>query len=357
MKTKKLLMGWFLLCMFFLTGCGYAGPEKAVQQEMDQIRKLDESTISNFISYEDITAANASSKDLGPEATQAVKLFFKNFKYRIVSSSVSEDQTTAEVTVSITNIDAKQLAKDLCLSIIQDTTVNDTSSSEDGLTSSFALMQQCLESNSYPLVTTKATVNLVKQGEEWIIPESTEFEDDLTGGLVSYLQDPYLLTPEDVLDCTLSAFSSFDTQQWYTYLNSDDILSTGSDLANEIDLALCEQIARFFDYTIDDASQDGDKAQVSVTITSLDLEAVMSTCKESLLDYAQTTESIRATDEEISQKNAELLLKALQENEQSAQHSVTVSLVNNGYSWELQPDELFSSALIGGVVSALELFE
>lgn len=357
MNIKKLLIGWLLLCVFFLTGCGYAGPEKAVRQEMEQIRKLDESTIENFISYEDIKVANASASEIGSEPAEAVKLFFKNFKYRIRSSSVSEDQTSAIVNLDITNIDAKELAKDLCRAIIQDTTINDNASSGDGITSSFALMKQCLENNSYSLVTTKATVNLVKQDEEWIIPESEDLEDELTGGLVSYLQDPYLLTPEDVLDCTLSVFSSFDADQWHTYLNSEDILGTGSDLADEIDLALCEQIARFFDYTIDDASQDGDTAEVSATITSLDLEAVMNSCRASLLAYAKTTESIRATDEEISQKTAELLLTALLENESSALHSVTVPLVNNGYSWELQPDELFSSALIGGMVSALELFE
>ena len=32
-----------------LCGCGYAGPEKAVRNELDLIQKLDEATIRSFV--------------------------------------------------------------------------------------------------------------------------------------------------------------------------------------------------------------------------------------------------------------------------------------------------------------------
>ncbi|MDO5538669.1 MAG: DUF5105 domain-containing protein [Eubacteriales bacterium] len=353
MKTKKWLLRVLILFCVTLTGCGYAAPEKAVRQEMELIRKLDESTIKTFVSYEDIKFANSTSPEIGPETTDAIKLFFKNFKYRIRSSSVSDDNTTATVNLNITNIDAKALAKDLCCSIIENASANGSSPQQEGITSSFALMKKCLEENTYSLVTTEATVNLTNQNGEWVIPESNEFEDELTGGLVSCLQDPYLLTPQEVLECTLDPFSSFTAQQWHDYLCLNDVFTTGSSKATDIDMALCEQISAYFKYEIKEVTQDGENAEATVVITSLDLESVMTGCKDSLLEYAKTTESIRATDEEISQKTADLLLDALKNNDESAENTVTVSLVNNGYAWEVHPGEVFSSALLGGVDSAI----
>ena len=91
-------------CLY--TGCGYAGPEKAVRRELDAIQKLDENTITSFVSYEDVQSAAGQAVGSEPDATDAIKLFFKNFKYHIDSSSQSQDGTAATVTVSITNLDA-----------------------------------------------------------------------------------------------------------------------------------------------------------------------------------------------------------------------------------------------------------
>ena len=99
------------------SGCGYAGPEKAVRKELDYIQKLDETAISSFISYEDLSAASDLSLEEDSDTTDAFRLFFQNFKYHIDSSSQSEDGTSATVTVSLTNLDACELAKDLCREI------------------------------------------------------------------------------------------------------------------------------------------------------------------------------------------------------------------------------------------------
>lgn len=72
-------------CLY--TGCGYAGPEKAVRRELDAIQKLDENTITSFVSYEDVQSAAGQAVGSEPDATDAIKLFFKNFKYHIDSSS------------------------------------------------------------------------------------------------------------------------------------------------------------------------------------------------------------------------------------------------------------------------------
>lgn len=354
MDKKKLFLWMLLSAALMITGCGYAAPEKAVRQEMDLIQKLDESAIKSFVSYEDIRLSHSAPLEIGAETTEAVKLFFKNFKYKIRSSSVSDDKTTATVELDITNLDAKQLAKDLCRAMIRDSVTQEGSSQPEGLASSFALMKECLENNTYPLVTTSATVRLSNVNGVWVIQENVELEDALAGGLVSYLRDPYLLSPTEVLECTLEPFSGFSAEEWKNYLKLEDVFSTGSSLASRMDESVAEQIAEFFSYRIESVTEDNDTASASVTITSLDLPEIISQCRSSLLEYAQTTESIRATDEEISQKAAEYLLAALESNTQSTESTVSIALVNNGYTWEALLNETFSDALLGGMDGALE---
>lgn len=354
MNRKNLLLWLLPAAALILTGCGYAAPEKAVRQEMDLIKKLDESTIKSFVSYEDIRLSHSAPLEVGEETTEAVKLFFKNFTYKIRSSSVSDDRTSATVDLDITNLDAQQLAKDLCRAMIKDSVTQEGSSQPEGLASSFALMKECLENNTYPLTTTSATVHLTNTNGVWLIQESTELEDALAGGLVSYLRDPYLLSPTEVLECTLEPFADFSAEEWKNYLKLDDVFSTGSSLAPQMDEIVAEQIAQFFNYHIESVTEDNDTASASVTITSLDLPEIISQCRSSLLEYAQTTESIRATDAEIYQKSAEYLLSALEANTQSTESTITITLVNNDYTWEVYLNETFSDALLGGMDVALE---
>lgn len=351
MKNNKLFLLLFLFIVLMLTGCGYAGPEKAVKQELALIQQLDESTIKNFISYEDILLSNTPLTETGPDAAEAVKLFFKNFRYKIKNSSVSSDGSSAEVVVTLKNLDARLLARDLCLEMIKDSVSGSDNTSSP---SSFTLMKECLESNTYPIIETQATFHLRKQDELWLISESAELEDELVGGLVSYLNNPYLLTPEEVLDATLAPTKTFDATNWLDYLELDDIFNTGSTLAAEIDQALAQKIADNYRYEILGSTQDGDTAYVELKLTSLDLTHVMNNCRKELLNYAQTTASIRATDEELAESTASILLKNLQACESSTENTITVNLVNNGYTWEVHISDIFADALLGGIGTALE---
>ena len=351
MKNNKLFLSLFLFIILLLTGCGYAGPEKAVKQELSLIQQLDESTIKHFITYENILFANPPPAEVGPDAAEAVKLFFKNFQYKIKSSSVNSDGSHAEVIVTIKNLDARQLARDLCLKMIANSV---SEPDNDASPSAFTLMKEWLETNTYPIVKTEAAFHLRKQDDLWLIEESALLEDELVGGLVSYLNDPYLLTPEEVLDATLSPTKDFDAAKWLTYLELNDIFNTGSTLAPEIDQILSQKIAENYSYEILGSTQDGDTAYVELKLTSLDLAHVMDGCHKELLNYAQTTESIRATDEELTENTASILLKNLQACETSVEHILTVNLVNNNYTWEVHMNDIFADALLGGINTALE---
>lgn len=351
MKNNKLFLFLFLFLALTLTGCGYAGPEKAVRQELALIQQLDESTVKAFISYENFLLGDNAPAEPGSDAVEAVKLFFKNFHYTIEHSSVSADGSSAEVIVSLKNLDAQLLAKDLCRKMIAGSVSAADSSSHS---SAFTLMKECLETTDYPTAKTQAVFRLTRQEDLWLIEESPALEDALVGGFISYLKDPYLLSPEEVLDATLTSTREFDASKWMEYLELDDIFNTGSTLADELDLALAQKIAENYSYEILGSTQDGSTAFVDLKITSLDLSSAMNSCKKELLAYAQTTESILATDEELAENTASILLRSLQSCNAAAEHTITISLINNGHAWEVRLNDVFADALLGGIGTALD---
>ncbi|MDO5425666.1 MAG: hypothetical protein Q4F41_18305 [Eubacteriales bacterium] len=355
MKSHRISYGLWLLLLaaaFLLTGCGTSKPEQTVVSELELIKKLDEQTILSFVSYEDIMSSEAPSTDIGPETTEAVQLFFQNFDYRILSSRVSKN--TAIVKVRLTNLDMQSLARDMCLALTARSADPRTAPEDLSMNDYFALLGEVMKSHSYKILSTDARFELTKLSDgSWSILSGDDLEDQLVGGFISYLNDPYLVTPEEILALTFDYFLEFSPEDWIAYLNMDDIFATGSTLGEELDLELASQISRYFSYQIKDSTIDGDSASVTLTVTSLNLENVLNDCREKLLDYAATTEAIRATDAELADKTAKMLLTSLKANETTLSQDIDILFTNNGSSWEMQLGENFSNALLGNAVSAI----
>lgn len=352
---KKLRNFFFLLLTsaLMLTGCGAKTPETLVKSELELIKKLDEKTIKSFVSYEDIAQGQSRDTDVGEETTEAVKLFFQNFSYDIVSVSANDD--TASVTVEIHNLDAQALAHDLCLALVHQT-ANPAIGEPNTMNSYFAILRNILKDNTYEEKTTEAHFELVHLSNGWSIQNTATLEDELVGGLITALSDPYLLTPEEVAEATLDTFQSFSPEDWVSYLNMHDVFAIGSEISDQVDRSLATQIARHFSYSITQMKVDGDEATASADITSLDMEAVLGSYRQKLLLYADTTESVRASDTEIADKSAAFLKEALDENEATILRSVPLSFRNNGSSWEMNLGEEFSDVILGGSSDALHAF-
>lgn len=359
MKKLALVMLLSVLMLLWassLGGCrADTSPEGIVKAELNLIKKLDKDTIRSFVSYEDMMQSQSTSTDIGSETTEAVQLFFKDFDYKILSSSTTDK--TATVNVQITNIDAKALAKDLCRAVISKSVSPDSAQELSDMRSYFSLLRDILSENSYDKVSTPVHFELVNTEDGWSIQTSETLEDELVGGFISCLHDQNLISPEEVVTLTMDALKSLTAAQWVAYLGMDDIFSTYNQLGSEIDLALAEQISRHFSYTIKEARVEDSEAQVDVKITSLDLEQVLSDYRDDLLEYASTTEAVRASDSELSDKTSQLLLDCLKNNESSTSHDVTLNFSNNGYTWELQLDDTFTEALLGNLTEAMETFQ
>lgn len=330
-------------------------PTQAVQHELELIRELDAATIQSYVSYEHLTSSQIDSGTIGDETTEAVNLFFKNFKYQIKDEVIDGDR--AEVTVSITNLDMQSLAADLCRKILRTSVEiypDDTSATTSGY---YQMLGDTIRQGDYAVCQTTASFHLKKDETGWIILVDSALEDELVSGFISYMNDPYILSASEVLSISLDALKALDAQEWLTYLDLEDIFATyNSQYYPLIDEEYANQLAKYFDYEILRCSENGNKATAAIRIHSIDMEQVLSTYKEYLLTYASTTRSIRDDSAAFSAETARLLLQALQENKSSSATDVNLTFYNDGSSWQIYYDETFTDALMGGMEEAINTF-
>lgn len=333
-----------------------ASPSQIVQHELELIEELDEATIQSFVSYENLTNSHFISEDIGEETTDAVNLFFKNFKYRIRQEQI--EGNTAEVTVDITNIDMHTLAQDLCTEMLRDSvTIYPDSFAASTTTDYYRLLRDTLTNNTYDSLITTAHFHLQQDEEGWYILADESLENELVSGFISYMNDPYLLSASTVLSLHLDAMKKLDGPQWAEYLEINDVFAThNTDHYQQIDESYTSQIAEFFDYEILKCTESGNTATAVVRINSLDMTSILKDYRSKLLTYAATTSSIRDDDVTFSNQTAKMLLEALQANNSCCGTDITMTIPNDGNTWAITFNEDFTNALMGDMEGAIEAF-
>lgn len=335
-------------------------PSAAVSNELALIQELDETTIKNFVSYENMMAAESADSALpqaGPETTEAVKLFFQNFKYHLHSEEINGD--TATVSVEIINIDTQALAKDLCRALTaRSLNISSDSQSPKTLNDYYILLRDTLKNNTYDLTATTAYFHLKKSNNSWVIQADETLQDELVSGFISWLNDSGLLTPQEVLTICLDAFASLTADQWMDYLDVRDIFSTYSETYfSAVDQAYMEKIAEYFSYSIDSCTASGTaSASAVLTITSIDMPCVLESYRAKLLKYARTSESITSDEAGLSDASARYLLESLREDARPATFQVNVTLDNDKPTWHLDISDELTNAFLGNIRGALEHF-
>lgn len=56
-----------------------------------------------------------------------------------------------------------------------------------------------------------------------MIQNTDQLEDDLVSGFITYLKDPYLVTPEEIINVVMEGLKEKSPDQWKSYLNMHDI--------------------------------------------------------------------------------------------------------------------------------------
>lgn len=269
---KKILyrLSFFLfLCSFcavILSGCSANknSPKGVVRKELNLIKNLDEETIESFSSYKIFSESESLPAEIRQSALEAMKLFFQNFSYKIEDTNITKDQ--AVVTVSITNIDARTLANDLCRAIIADSLNHPAKAEQSSVAFYSDLLKYLLTQNQYELKTTTLEIPLEKIEGIWTIISSAKLEDGLVGGLSSYMMDPDIVSAQELVEINLKHFQDMTPDQFLSYFGIDDIFSTSSSTADEIDLAFASQILDHLTYQIVSSNQTDSSAEVLVDI-------------------------------------------------------------------------------------------
>ena len=350
MKTVKYLLAFFFVFLaVFMCGCSHSAKtsaEKTISKDLDLLKNLDSDTTMKYISYQELFPASENNAELSDDIKEVFSLFFRNFDYKILDISVDQNQKTASALIRLTTLDAETLAKDFISASLQNEILETASGEENtdknsnSLEERYLLLHKLLKNNSYNTAERNTSVQLINHGSssepDWEITHSASLENDLVGGLISYLSDPDLVPPDKTLDIYLKTLQDMDVQQMANYLGLDSILNTSDSAKNAIASALMEQFHSCFNYKITDTSASGYSATVNAELTTFDSDSILSQYEEELNTYLDSADAVIDGSQKRYNKSHELLLDSIKNNEATITATATLHLTNDGASWKLE---------------------
>ena len=350
MKTVKYLLAFFFVFLAVsVCGCSYSAKttaEKAIKKDLDLLKNLDSETTMKYISYQELFPDSDDNTELSDDIKEVFSLFFQNFDYRILNVSTDQNQETASAQLRLTTLDAQALARDFVSQSLQDEILKaasgdeDTEENENSLEQRYLRLHKLLKNNSYKTVDRNASIQLINHGSSsnpnWEITHSYSLENDLVGGLITYLSDPDLVPPDETLGVYLKTLQEMDVQQMSNYLGLDSILNTSDPAKNTIASALMEQFHSCFNYKITDTSVSGYLAEVQADLTTFDSDSILSQYEEELNTYLASADAVIDGSQKRYNKSHELLLDSIKNNTTTTTVNATFHLTNDGVSWKLQ---------------------
>ena len=365
MKSVRFLLPLLLLlCTFSLCGCTSKEEKKiedAVKQELDQLKDLDSITTQKYISYQELFPGEPEDITISSDIEEVFSLFFQDFDYKIQNVDVDNDKKEASVSLQLSTLDARTLAEDYAQASLETAILkaaaSDTSATEettDSLEERYVLLDSLLKKNKYETVTRDCTMTLRNTGadhDEWEIQKSHSLENDLVGGLISYLSDNNLLSPEETLTIYLNTLKSMNTEQMGDYLGIESLLNTSDSDKNSIASALVEQVHQNFDFKITSCEEQGYTATISTEITTFDSSAILNTFSEEQDAYLSSANAVIDGSEKRYLKTLEMLLNDIENNTATITSTADFHLTNDGVSWKLDDSNTTIGNAIFGTLS------
>ena len=350
MKTVKYLLAFFFVFLAVsVCGCSYSAKtsaEKAIKKDLDLLKNLDSETTMKYISYQELFPDSDDNTELSDDIKEVFSLFFQNFDYKSLDVSTDQNQETASAQLRLTTLDAQALARDFVSQSLQDEILKaasgdkNTEENENSLEQRYLRLHKLLKNNSYKTVDRNASIQLINHGSpsnpNWEITHSYSLENDLVGGLITYLSDPDLVPPDETLGVYLKTLQEMDVQQMSNYLGLDSILNTSDPAKNAIASALMEQFHSCFNYKITDTSVSGYLAEVQADLTTFDSDSILSQYEEELNTYLASADAVIDGSQKRYNKSHELLLDSIKNNTTTTTANATFHLTNDGVSWKLE---------------------
>lgn len=367
MKIAKGLMPFLLFILMsvtFLTGCSHVDKtdvEAVITNELNLLKNLDSDTTQKYVSYKELFPDTTQEIELSKEVKEVFSLFFWDFDYKIRNVDVDNDTKEASVSLQLSTLDARTLAKDYAQASLETAILkaaaSDTSATEettDSLEERYLIIDSLLKKSKYETVTRDCTMTLQNTGsdhDEWEIQRSHSLENDLVGGLISYLSDNNLLSPEETLTIYLNTLKSMNTEQMGNYLGIESLLNTSDSDKNSIASALVEQVHQNFDFKITNCEEQGYTATVSTTITTFDSASILNMFSQEQDAYLSSADAVIDGSEKRYQKSLEMLLNDIKNNTANITSTADFHLTNDGVSWKLDDSNTTIGNAIFGTLS------
>ena len=349
MKTVKHLLAFLMIILLsvFLCSCSQsakAHAEKAIKKDLDLLKNLDSETTMQYISYQELFPDSDDSTKLSADIKEVFSLFFQNFDYKILGISVDSDEKNASAQLKLTTLDAEALASDFVSASLQEEILETASGKENdngnSLEQRYLLLYKLLKNNTYSSAERNTSIQLNNLGSssepDWEITHSSSLENDLVGGLITYLSDPDLVPPAETLTVYLKTLQEMDVKQMANYLGLDSILNTSDSAKNAIASALMEQFHSCFNYKISSTSVSGYLAEVDAELTTFDSNSILTQYEKELNTYLASADAVIDGSQKRYNKSHELLLNSIRNNQATITATATFHLTNDGASWKLE---------------------
>lgn len=349
MKTVKHLLAFLMIILLsvFLCSCSQsakAQAEKAIKKDLDLLKNLDSETTMQYISYQELFPDSDDSTKLSADIKEVFSLFFQNFDYKILGISVDSDEKNASSQLKLTTLDAEALASDFVSASLQEEILETASGKENdngnSLEQRYLLLYKLLKNNTYSSAERNTSIQLNNLGSssepDWEITHSSSLENDLVGGLITYLSDPDLVPPAETLTVYLKTLQEMDVKQMANYLGLDSILNTSDSAKNAIASALMEQFHSCFNYKISSTSVSGYLAEVDAELTTFDSNSILTQYEKELNTYLASADAVIDGSQKRYNKSHELLLDSIRNNQATITATATFHLTNDGASWKLE---------------------
>ena len=358
---------FFLFAVSVSSGCfrkNESDVKSVVRNELDQLKNLDSETTQKYIPYTELFPDATENTDLTDEINETFSLFFRKFNYKISDVIVGTANHSATVSVKLTTIDSKVLARDFKAELLR-TQITESAQAQKGnikdssrsLEAHYLILNHLLNTNDYDTAETDCNIQLVNTGndkkEKWKIQRTNSLEDDLVGGLMNDLTDPDILSPEDTLLVYLNTLKNMSTEELGNYLNADSIISTEDPAKISLAEALVKQVHSTFDYSIGETTVSGYTATVTANITTFDSDAILENYQKELDTYLASVDAVIDGAQKRYEKSYSLLLEYIEENTATKTVETTFTLINDGASWKLEDaGTVFGQALFGTLSSS-----
>lgn len=355
----KPLTGIRLLFLLFipviLTGCGNTEKKQvkhAVVSSFDQLKDLEPDAVQEYLASEILFPNASTSQASAAVIEETASQFFKDFDYDIQKIRVHKD--TADCTIKITTLDAAVLAEDYQTEYLKQVilrTANGQDSSDTSLEQHYILLNELMKKNTYDTISSTCVIYLIRTGSGWAIQKDKNLENLLTGGFISVIANPYLLTPTETLDIYLHTLKDMDTAQMTTYLGLADTLTYSDETSQALAEALIQQVHTCFSYRVLGAQDNGTTAEVNTEITSFSSKEILAEYNRKLKEYLSTSSALIGGAQSRLKKSNELLVKCITDNTATQSQSISLFMVNDGISWKLQSSRQLGDALFGDFTS------